>query len=85
MSITTVATATRRTAREAVTSYISLTMMFVAALAGTLLHRVGGKDSDRGPSTLEYVFLAVLVVGAAAAAGAIVVRKIMSRANAIPD
>lgn len=51
MSITTVATATRRTAREAVTSYITLTMMFVAALAGTLLHRAGGKDSDRGPST----------------------------------
>lgn len=85
MSITTVATATRRTTREAMTSYITLTMMFVAALAGTLLHRAGGKDSDRGPSVLEYVFLAALVVGAAVAAGAVIVRKIMSRANDIPD
>ncbi len=81
-------TATRRTAHAAIFQATTLTLMFLVAFGGKLIDRAGGKNSDRGPSTLEYVFLAVLavlVVGAAAAAGAIIVGKIMARANAIPE
>ena len=76
---------TRRATRAAITSYLTLTMMFVAALAGSLLQRAGGKGSDRGPSTLEYVIMAGIVAVAAIAAGAVVVQKIQSRADSIPD
>lgn len=78
-------TTIRRTATATTAEFAILVVMFVAALGGRALERAGGKDSDRGPSTLEYVFLAAIVVGAAAAAAAIIARKITSKANQIPE
>lgn len=78
-------TTIRRTATATITEFATLVLLFVAALGGRALERAGGKDSDRGPSTLEYVFLAAIVVGAAAAAAAIIARKITSKANQIPE
>ena len=78
-------TTIRRTAIATICEFATLVLMFVAALGGRALERAGGKDSDRGPSTLEYVFLAAIVVGACLAAGAVIARKITSKANQIPE
>lgn len=64
--------------------YITTTLMFVAAVSGRLLDRAGGKTSDRGPTTLEYVGIAAVIVVAALGAAAIIARKITSKANEIP-
>lgn len=85
LTTTTTTTTARQTVTAAIAEFSTLVVMFVAALGGRALERAGGKDSDRGPSTLEYVFLAALVVGASAAAGTIIVRKITSKANQIPE
>lgn len=78
-------TTTRRATRAAITSYLHTHDDAWPPHSQEALQRAGGKGSDRGPSTLEYVIMAGIVAVAAIAAGAVVVQKIQSRADSIPD